>query len=709
MYAMVLSARGAPLTLMERPDPIPGPGEVRVKVSACGVCRTDLHVVDGELPDIPIPSSRDTKSSAGSTRWEPASTTLKLGMRVGVPWLGFTCGECFYCRADKENLCDRPKFTGYTRDGGFASHLVADARYCFPLGEEGDDAALAPLLCAGLIGWRSLVMAGEGKALGIYGFGAAGHIVAQVARAQGRTIYAFTRRATPKRNSSRSRSARIGPAPRRTRRLPNSMPPSSTRRSDRWCRSRFAPCARAGAWSAPAFICRTFQPFPTASSGANGRSSPSPRRRRPWTPMRRCGRRTGGVVEAEQLASDAPERVAWVAVVLLGGQRQHAGRIAEDQHRRPAADDRRQARNLGVRAYPCLPKRVAYHPRPARRHRAGRRRAVRSVAPRHLTVPCRDPARAGHSSPRARQALPFPGNRRRRRGLSAGHGHLPAWVDRTGHPCRAVYVGPVIQEFDITAFDVEASGLLDGLEGRARTERAELIPWLLEQGVTVEQIQQSVQPMLLASRRLLGDDGTMVSAREISEANHIDLELLQRVQRASGLPRVEDPDVAVHLRADGEVAAYAQKFVDLGFSPDQIVLVVQVLSEGLARAADVMRYAALAAVSEPGATELDVAKRSESQMREVAPLLGPLITDMLRLQLLHVVETEAVNASERAEGIPLPGAREVTIAFADLVGFTRLGESFRRRIWRSSPTGSPTWPARSRCRRCATSRASATR
>ena len=107
-------------------------------------------------------------------------------MRVGVPWLGFTCGECFYCRADKENLCDRPKFTGYTRDGGFASHLVADARYCFPLGEEGDDAALAPLLCAGLIGWRSLVMAGEGKALGIYGFGAAGHIVAQVARAQGR-------------------------------------------------------------------------------------------------------------------------------------------------------------------------------------------------------------------------------------------------------------------------------------------------------------------------------------------------------------------------------------------------------------------------------------------------------------------------------------------------------------------------------------------
>jgi propanol-preferring alcohol dehydrogenase len=118
---------------------------------------------------------------------------LKPGMRVGVPWLGFTCGECFYCRSHRENLCDRPKFTGYTRDGGFASHLVADARYCFPLGEDGDDGALAPLLCAGLIGWRSLVMAGEGKAIGIYGFGAAGHIVAQVARWQGRSVYAFTR------------------------------------------------------------------------------------------------------------------------------------------------------------------------------------------------------------------------------------------------------------------------------------------------------------------------------------------------------------------------------------------------------------------------------------------------------------------------------------------------------------------------------------
>jgi len=194
MYAMVLSARGAPLTLQERPDPIPGPGEVRVKVSACGVCRTDLHVADGELPDIPYPVIPGHEVVGRIDALGDRVGDLKPGMRVGVPWLGFTCGECLYCRTDRENLCDRPKFTGYTRDGGFASHLVADARYCFPLGEQGDDAELSPLLCAGLIGWRSLVMAGEGKALGIYGFGAAGHIVAQLARARGRTIYAFTRR-----------------------------------------------------------------------------------------------------------------------------------------------------------------------------------------------------------------------------------------------------------------------------------------------------------------------------------------------------------------------------------------------------------------------------------------------------------------------------------------------------------------------------------
>ncbi len=193
MYAMVLSARGERLTLQERLDPIPGPGEARIRVSACGVCRTDLHVVDGELPDIPYPIIPGHEVVGRVDALGAGVANLTVGMRVGVPWLGYTCGECFYCRAGKENLCDRPKFTGYTRDGGFASHLVADARYCFALGEDGDDAALAPLLCAGLIGWRSLVMAGDARRIGIYGFGAAGHIVSQVARSQGRTIYAFTR------------------------------------------------------------------------------------------------------------------------------------------------------------------------------------------------------------------------------------------------------------------------------------------------------------------------------------------------------------------------------------------------------------------------------------------------------------------------------------------------------------------------------------
>ncbi|MGY3621090.1 zinc-dependent alcohol dehydrogenase family protein [Bradyrhizobium sp. USDA 10063] len=193
MYAMVLQAPNAPLLREQRPDPLPGPGEVRVKVSACGVCRTDLHVVDGELPDIRYPIIPGHEVVGRVDALGEGAHGLAPGMRVGVPWLGFTCGTCPYCREGKENLCDHPRFTGYTRDGGFASHLIADARYCFPLGEDGDDVALAPLLCAGLIGWRSLVMAGDGKRLGIYGFGAAGHIIAQVARWQGREIYAFTR------------------------------------------------------------------------------------------------------------------------------------------------------------------------------------------------------------------------------------------------------------------------------------------------------------------------------------------------------------------------------------------------------------------------------------------------------------------------------------------------------------------------------------
>ena len=194
MHAMVLTAPGAPLQFELREDPVPGSGDVRVKVGACGVCRTDLHVVDGELPDIAYPIVPGHEVVGRVDALGPGVTSLRVGERVGVPWLGYTCGKCSYCRSGQENLCDRPRFSGYTRDGGFATHLVADARYCFALGEAGDDVAIAPLLCAGLIGWRSLVMAGDGKHLGIFGFGAAGHIIAQVARWQRRSVYAFTRK-----------------------------------------------------------------------------------------------------------------------------------------------------------------------------------------------------------------------------------------------------------------------------------------------------------------------------------------------------------------------------------------------------------------------------------------------------------------------------------------------------------------------------------
>ncbi|HET7667083.1 MAG TPA: adenylate cyclase regulatory domain-containing protein, partial [Mycobacterium sp.] len=199
-------------------------------------------------------------------------------------------------------------------------------------------------------------------------------------------------------------------------------------------------------------------------------------------------------------------------------------------------------------------------------------------------------------------------------------------------------------------FDIEASGLLDGLEGKARAERAELIPWLLEHGVTFEQIRNAIMPALLASRRLLGDDGTYVSARETSEKTGIDLELLQRIQRAMGLPSVDDPDAPVYLRADAEAAAFAQKALELGIDADQLVQITRTLTEGLSRAAEAMRYAALATILDPTATELEVAKNSEALVREVAPMLGPMIHEMLRVQLRHLMETEAVTASERAEG-----------------------------------------------------------
>jgi len=193
MQAMVLTEPGRPLELRDLPIPTPGPNEVLIRVEACAVCRTDLHIVDGELPApaLPlIPGHQIVGAIAGLgeqvTRWT-------VGQRVGVPWLGWTCGSCRFCREGRENLCDQAQFTGYTRPGGFAEYTVADQRFCFALPANEQATAVAPLLCAGLIGYRALRLAGEGERLGIYGFGAAAHLITQVARWQGRQVFAFTR------------------------------------------------------------------------------------------------------------------------------------------------------------------------------------------------------------------------------------------------------------------------------------------------------------------------------------------------------------------------------------------------------------------------------------------------------------------------------------------------------------------------------------
>lgn len=193
MRAMVLDRPGVPLAMRERETPAPGRGELLIEIAACGVCRTDLHVVDGELPRPKLPIVPGHEIVGRVAAVGEGVRGFALGERVGVPWLGWTCGVCPYCRTDRENLCDAPLFTGYTRDGGYATHTIADERYCFPLPEGLGDAETAPLLCAGLIGWRSYRMAGDGAALGLYGFGAAAHILAQVATWQGRRVYAFTR------------------------------------------------------------------------------------------------------------------------------------------------------------------------------------------------------------------------------------------------------------------------------------------------------------------------------------------------------------------------------------------------------------------------------------------------------------------------------------------------------------------------------------
>ena len=193
MKAMVLNRLRTPLAWTELPDPQPGPDEIRVAVLACGVCRTDLHVVDGELPNPQVPIIPGHEIVGRIDAVGKSVQGLKIGERVGIPWLGHTDGTCPYCLMQRENLCDQPLFTGYTRNGGFATAAVADARFAFALGEGGSDVELAPLLCAGLIGWRSLQIAGDSPKIGLYGFGAAAHILTQVIKWQGRAVYAFTR------------------------------------------------------------------------------------------------------------------------------------------------------------------------------------------------------------------------------------------------------------------------------------------------------------------------------------------------------------------------------------------------------------------------------------------------------------------------------------------------------------------------------------
>jgi adenylate cyclase len=223
--------------------------------------------------------------------------------------------------------------------------------------------------------------------------------------------------------------------------------------------------------------------------------------------------------------------------------------------------------------------------------------------------------------------------------------------------------------------DIEAAGLLDGLDGAARQDRVELIDWLLDRGFSLEHIRESgAAPMMLPAYRILGDDGTLVSAREICESTGIELGVLQRLQRAIGLPRIDDPDAAVLPRADAEAVKHAKVFLDIGYDPDDAVAVMRMLVESLGHAAAMMREAALKTLLRPGSSEIELAQATEQLAQVAVPLLAPMMDDLMRLELRHSVENEAVNAAERAAGT-LPGARPVTVAFADVAGFTRLGEA----------------------------------
>ncbi len=233
--------------------PEPAADQVLVKVHACGVCRTDLHVVDGELakPKLPLVPGHEVVGEVAAVG--AAVEGLQRDERVGIPWLGFTCGECAYCRAGRENLCDSARFTGYDFDGGYAEYAVVDARYCFPMPGGASDAEAAPLLCAGLIGYRSLRRAGDPKRLGIYGFGAAAHIVAQVAAYEGARCTPSPVPAIPRRRRSPASSGRCGPATPGHHRLSRWMPRSSLRRWARWFPPACAPCGPEAGWCARGF------------------------------------------------------------------------------------------------------------------------------------------------------------------------------------------------------------------------------------------------------------------------------------------------------------------------------------------------------------------------------------------------------------------------------------------------------------------------
>jgi adenylate cyclase len=223
--------------------------------------------------------------------------------------------------------------------------------------------------------------------------------------------------------------------------------------------------------------------------------------------------------------------------------------------------------------------------------------------------------------------------------------------------------------------DFEALGLLDGLDGEARRERAELIEWLLDRGFSIDHIREwAAAPLMLPASKVFGDDGQYVSAREVCEATGIELELLQRLQRAIGLPAIDDPDAPVLLRADGQAAARAKFFLDLGFDPDETVGLMRVVIENLGHVAAILREAGLKALLRPGASEIELARAAEQLARMSAPMIGPVMEDLLHLELRRSFETDAVTAAERAAGT-LPGARSVTVCFADLAGFTRLGEA----------------------------------